>query len=99
MDTKAFWIAFNRVPGIGPVRLAALLDVCGDIETAWRASIQQMQAARLDRRSIELFLDARRTIDPARELQHVQEAGVEPLTWDDPEYPASLRMVDGAPPV
>ena len=29
----------------------------------------------------------------------VQEAGVEPLTWDDPEYPASLRMVDGAPPV
>ena len=29
----------------------------------------------------------------------MQEAGVEPLTWDDPEYPASLRMVDGAPPV
>ena len=99
MDTKAFWIAFNRVSGIGPVRLAALLDVCGDIETAWRASIQQMQAARLDRRSIELFLDARRNIDPERELQKVVDAGVEVITWEDGDYPPSLRVVDGAPPV
>jgi len=99
VDTKAFWIAFNRVPGIGPVRLAALLEICGDVETAWHASIQQMQAARLDRRSIELFLNARRSIDPARELRWVQEAGVAAITWEEAEYPALLRVVDGAPPV
>lgn len=99
MDTKAYWIAFNRAPGIGPVRLAALIEVCGDVEAAWRASIQQMQAARLDRRTIELFLEARRTIDPAAELQRVVEAGVTAFTWQDPDYPASLRTVDGAPPV
>jgi len=99
VDTKAYWIAFNRVPGIGPVRLAALIETCGDVEAAWRASIQQMQAARLDRRTIELFLDARRTINPAAELQRALDAGVEVLTWDDTAYPESLRSVDGAPPV
>ncbi|MFZ1771133.1 MAG: DNA-protecting protein DprA, partial [Caldilinea sp.] len=99
MDTKAYWIAFNRVPGIGPVRLAALIEACGDIGAAWRASISQMQAARLDRRTIELFLEARRTIDLAVELQRTVDAGVEVLTWEDATYPESLRTVDGAPPV
>ena len=99
VDTKAYWIAFNRVSGIGPVRLAALIEECGTIEAAWRASIQQMQAARLDRRTIELFLDARRSIDPATELQRTLDAGLEVLTWDDEAYPESLRTVDGAPPV
>lgn len=99
VNTKAYWIAFNRVSGIGPVRLAALIEECGDIEAAWRASIQQMQAARLDRRTIELFLDARRTIDPTTELQRVIDAGVEAVTWDDAAYPESLRTIDGAPPV
>ncbi len=65
MDSKAYWIAFNKVTGIGPARLRALLDACGTIEAAWHASIQQMQAARLDRRSIESLLDARRNIHPA----------------------------------
>ncbi|MFO7634644.1 MAG: DNA-processing protein DprA [Caldilinea sp.] len=98
MNTKAYWIAFNRVSGIGPVRLAALIEACGDVESAWRASIQQMQAARLDRRTIELFLEARRTINPAAELQRTVDAGVEVLTWDDATYPDALRTVDGAPP-
>lgn len=99
MDTRAYWIAFNRVSGIGPVRLAALIEECGSVEAAWRASIQQMQAARLDRRTIELFLEARRTINPVTELQHVLDAGIEVLTWDDDVYPDALRTVDGAPPV
>lgn len=99
VENKAYWIAFNRVPGIGPVRLAALIEACGDIGAAWRASIQQMQAARLDRRTIELFLEARRTIDPLAELQRASAAGAEVLTWDDAAYPESLRSVDNAPPV
>lgn len=98
-DSRGYWIAFSRVSGIGPVRLAALLDVCGSIEAAWRASIQQMQAARLDRRTIELFLEARRTIDPAAELQRTLDAGVEVLTWDDPAYPEVLRTIESSPPV
>ncbi len=99
MDSKAYWIAFNKVNGIGPTRLRALLETCGSVEAAWHATIQQMQAARLDRRSSESLLGARRTIFPEQELQRVQAANVNVLTWDDAAYPASLRTIDGSPPL
>jgi DNA processing protein len=99
VDHKGYWIAFNRVAGIGPARLAALLAVCGTPEAAWKASIQQLQAAHLDRRTLEHFLTVRRQIDPDQEWRRVEQAGVHALTWDDPTYPAWLRNIDGAPPV
>jgi DNA processing protein len=99
VDNRAYWIAFNKVLGIGPARLRAILETCGSIEAAWRAPIQQLQAAKLDRRSIENLLQARRDIDPEQELDRVRKAGVQVLTWDDADYPASLRDIDASPPV
>ncbi len=99
MEQKGYWIAFNKVAGIGPARLANLLAVCGSIEAAWRASIQQLRAAHLDRRTLENLLQARREIDPAQEWQRVQQAGIQVLTWDDDAYPTLLRHVDAPPPV
>ncbi len=99
MNDKRYWIAFNKVAGIGSMRLTSLLETCGSIEAAWRAPIQQLQAANLDRRSLENLLAARRQIDPEAEWQRVLRSGVTVLTWDDPEYPANLRQVDGSPPV
>jgi DNA processing protein len=96
---KGYWIAFNKVPGIGPARLTALLEICGSPEAAWKASIHQLQAARLDRRTLESLLLARRQIDPEAEWQRACQAGVQVLTWEDEEYPPSLRHVDSAPPV
>ena len=98
-DPTAYWIAFNKVVGIGPARLRALLDVCGDIAAAWSASIAAMQAARLDRRSMENLLEARRTINPDREWARTQQAGIHVYTWDSSDYPANLRNIDQPPPV
>ncbi|GIV78183.1 DNA-processing protein DprA [Litorilinea aerophila] len=99
MDEKAYWIAFNQVSGVGPVRLAALLEHFGSLETAWKAPLPELQAVGLDRRSLENLLAARRTVDPEREWERVRKAGITVLTWDDPDYPENLRQVDGAPPV
>ncbi len=96
---KVYWIGFNKVPGIGPMRLTALLATCGSIEAAWKASIQQMQQAGLDRRSQENLLEARRTFEPAKEWELIEHAGVTVLTWDDAEYPSNLREIDAPPPV
>jgi DNA processing protein len=99
VNEKAYWIAFNKISGIGGARLGALLEVCGSVRAAWHASIYDLQAARLDRRTVENVLQARRTIDPEREWERVAAAGVQVLTWDDPAYPARLRPLDGSPPV
>jgi len=99
VDPKAYWIAFNKVPGIGPARLKALLEVCGTIEAAWKASIQQIQAAHLDRRSLENLLLARRQIDLEAEWRRVQASDVQVLTWADLDYPQNLAEIDAPPPV
>lgn len=99
LHSKAFWVAFNKVAGIGPIRLRALLNICGSIEAAWRASIHQLQDAGLDKRTQENLLQARRELDLAQEWQRIARAEVEVLTWDDPNYPANLREVEASPPV
>lgn len=98
-DHKGYWIAFNKVAGIGPARLAALLETCGSLEAAWRASIQELRAAQLDKRSLENLLLARRQLDPEKEWLHAQQAGAQVLTWDDSAYPENLRQIDAPPPV
>ena len=99
IDSKAYWIALGKVPGIGPSRLAALLEVCGSVEAIWKASIQTLKEAGLDRRSLESLLEFRRTIDPAGELERLSQSKVQVLTWDDDDYPANLRQMDASPPV
>ena len=99
MDAKAYWIALNKVSGIGAVRMAALLSTCGSAEAAWCASIQELKAAGLDRRTLENLLKARRELDVAAEYERVLKAGVQVLTLDDDDYPVNLRQIDAPPPV
>lgn len=99
LNSKAYWVAFNKVAGIGPTRLAALLNICGTIEAAWRASIHQLQEAGLDKRTQENLLQARRELDLAQEWQRLERAGVEVRTWADANYPSNLREVEAPPPV
>jgi DNA processing protein len=99
VDEKAYWVALNKVAGIGAVRMAALLAVCGSALAVWQASIFELQAAGLDRRSLESLLAARRQIDVATEWERIQRAGVHVITVQDDEYPANLRHIDAPPPL
>jgi DNA processing protein len=94
-----YWVGFSRVPGIGPVRLRALLDHFGDIRRAWGASVATLQALGFDRRTIETFVTLRSKVDLAAELERVFQLGVTILTWDSPDYPSLLRNIPDPPPV
>ncbi len=102
MDTSPhlrYWIGFNRVAGIGPNRLRALLDYFGDIRTAWHAPSDELRSAGLDRRSLGNLLTARSTLDLDRELERVAAANAEILTWESPGYPRLLYEIHDPPPV
>jgi len=94
-----YWLGFNKVPGIGAKRLRALLDVFGDIQSAWAASSADLIEAGLDRRSLKNLLRLRGELDLEEELKRVQAAGITTLTWEDDSYPANLRQIDAPPPV
>jgi DNA processing protein len=99
LEALAYWIGFNRVRGIGPARLRALLDRFGDIEAAWRAPADTLQEVGLDRRSISNLIEARGRLDLADELKRTRDAGIDILIWDDPRYPQRLLTIHDPPPV
>ncbi len=99
MDELAYWIGFNKVLGIGPARLRALLDFFGGIVEAWHADAASLQEIGLDRRSVANLLAARKSMDLEQELERLRRAGVHVLTWDSEDYPINLRNIYDPPPV
>jgi hypothetical protein len=54
LDELAYWIAFNRVSGIGPVSFKSLLDYFqDDLAAAWQADSKELAQAGLTQRAIE----------------------------------------------
>lgn len=52
-DQRLYWIALNKVNGIGPVRFRALLEAFPDVQTAWEARASDLKAAGLPPASLE----------------------------------------------
>jgi DNA processing protein len=102
MTEREFWIAFNKIPGVGPVRFRLLLAAFGTLRNAWQASLDDLSQAGLDRRAIQSVSENRRLIDPGAELARLDKLGIAVLTWEDDLFPpllSELRPIDQAPPV
>lgn len=99
MSDLRYWVGFNIVRGIGPVRLRALLDYFGDVERAWRAPAEALRNAGLDSRSLKNLLQVRNERDLDRELERIEAAGARALTWESDHYPHLLREIYDSPPV
>ncbi|MCO6452568.1 MAG: DNA-processing protein DprA [Caldilineales bacterium] len=98
-NTIPYWIGFNQAPGVGAKRLRALLDYFGSIEAAWHAPAAELAEAGLDRRGLEGLLKTRESLDLEAEWQRLQQANVQVLTWESPNYPRRLLQIDSPPPV
>ncbi len=94
-----YWLGFNLVRGIGPMKVRALLDHFGDLEAAWHAAAAELRQAGLDRRALSSLLTARPRLDLDAELGKLAQQGIKTLTWDDPDYPAHLRQIPDPPPL
>ncbi len=98
-DSRRYWVAFNRVMGIGPVRLRALLDAFGDLEAAWNASEEELRASGLEARPLASLLQAREQMDLDAELAKIEALGCSVITWEDEAYPSRLLEIDAPPPL
>jgi DNA processing protein len=101
MDELKYWLGFNLVKGIGPVRLRKLLDIFGDLESAWAASNQDLLAANLSQRVINNMLQVRHNFPEkiTKIIHRLEQLNTQVITWDSPEYPALLMQIPDPPPV
>ena len=96
----AYWVAFSRVIGIGPVRFRLLLDFFNDdVEVAWRADSKTLAQAGLDLKIIDSFLRQRVSINPQQEMERLSKYRIHVITCNDKLYPPLLKQIDHAPPV
>lgn len=94
-----YWLALNRVKGIGPARFKRLLDAFGSAEAAWRGSISAWQAAGIDTRTANGLEQQRKRIVPEAEVERLIKLHVGVLRLSDDAYPRLLREITLPPPV
>ena len=99
MDTKAYWIGFDRIRGIGSVRTNKLLDYFGDLSEAWKATSDQLAEAGMPKKVAADILKFRKELDLEAELDMIAGLGIGILTIRDAEYPDPLKSINNAPPV
>jgi DNA processing protein len=94
-----YWVGFHRISGVGSARIGRLLECFDTLEAAWRAPEREISATGLPADIVRTIVDERGRIDPDREVERLEKAGVRALTLDDDDYPRLLRHIPLPPPV
>jgi DNA processing protein len=98
-DERRYWIGFHKIKGIGSARLGVLIERFGSAQAAWNASERELSNSGLSSDLVGLISTERRRIDPAHELERLQQASIRAITLEDTDYPRLLRQINAPPPV
>jgi DNA processing protein len=98
-NLKRYWVGLNLVKGIGSARTRALLNYFDNLEDAWKAPIDQLEAAGLSPRLAAAIGETRAANVLDRVWEQIQTLGLTVLTWEDADYPRRLQEIDQPPPV
>ncbi|MAO20675.1 MAG: DNA-protecting protein DprA [Phycisphaerae bacterium] len=95
-------LALTLVPGLGPVRIARLIESLGSVDAVLGASVSRI--ARVpgigDKTATSIARNLHRSIEGVdRELERIAACGAYVVALGDPHYPAMLASVPAAPPV
>src|SRR6266498_2226036 len=86
-DKKRYWVGFNLIKGIGAVRMQALINHFGDLESAWKAAPIDLARAGLSLKLIERIIQAREQVNLEKVWTKIESQGIKILTWEDEAYP------------
>jgi len=99
MDSRLYFVGFNKIRGIGSVRLQRLIDCYGSIEEAWNAPAKELFQTGIGSKIITSLIETRQNLDLTSEMQKIHENGIQVVTWDDQDYPRHLKEIDQPPPI
>jgi len=98
-DEIRYWVGFNLVPRIGPVRVDGLLKYFGSLKAAWNADASSLRASGLPQDALERLLYQRGRLNLDAQMDKIAAQGVQVLTWLHPTYPPLLKNIAQPPPV
>jgi DNA processing protein len=98
-DDLKYWVALNRIAGLGRARYSLLESHFSSMEEAWNAGASELRAAGLDAKLASRMVSERADVSPEAEMERLAKHNITPLTWHDPAYPARLKEIYDLPPV
>src|SRR5690349_2962402 len=91
-------LALHLIDGLGPQRISALLERFGSVDRLRRAcAAELLQVPGIGEQLSSTIRAGLPGVDVAAEIERLQRAGVQVLQRDQPEYPAALKDLPGAP--
>jgi DNA processing protein len=92
------YIALNKMEGVGPVRVRALMEHFGDISSIFQADEAALREARLIGPELARRIVAQRDrLDPEGEVRAAAKLGAHLITPVHPAYPELLRSIHDPP--
>ncbi len=100
VEERAYWLAWSKIAGVGPILLKRIWQQFGTLKEAWQASGNALrQVEGLGAKGIDSIVQERSQLDPSQLLaQHLQ---TNPQFWTpaDPDYPQLLLEIPSPPPI
>src|SRR5581483_4801089 len=94
-DTAA--LGFSLAPRLGPKTFLSLLSFFSSADTAWNAKKNELEQAGLTGKTLEGFLEFRKTFDVKKYEDKLQKNSVTILPYTDEQYPESLKRLPNPP--
>lgn len=93
-----FWIALNFVKDIGPISFRRLLAVFKTPEKVFKASLSELnEVLNLKNSQAKNIVEFNEWDRVEKELEKIKNQKVRVITYNDEEYPDSLRQIDSPP--
>lgn len=95
-----YWVAFSSIEEIGSRFVQRLYNYFGDIETAYNASLSDLeQIDGLNIKQAQNFIDKRSKINPDKVLDEILRRNIKIITFEDANYPYMLKNISDPPMV
>lgn len=97
-DNEKYWCAFTKLKKVSSRFIYTIYKYFGSIELAWNAEAYDLwKIEGLLKRSIESFIEERRTVNPQECLDTIKENNIGFIHLEHSEYPELLRNIDNPP--
>ncbi len=100
IDPRSYWLAWSKIPKIGPVLLKRLWQHFGTLQQAWHASADALNEVEgVGGKLVEIIVKERSHLDPAQLLTEHWQKNPNFWTPSDQDYPQLLLEIPSPPPL
>lgn len=94
-----YHVGFNRISGIGRVRLGQLEKYFNSLKAAWLAPARELKNAGLDENTVAAIVRQRDSVSPDTEMEKLSRLNIQTVSLYDEAYPARLKEIYDCPPL